>query len=30
VTIELERAEDLPGVLAAVRARGFDADVVRD
>ncbi|HYZ16294.1 MAG TPA: threonine ammonia-lyase [Candidatus Acidoferrum sp.] len=30
LTVELERAEDLPAVLALVRARGFDADVVRD
>lgn len=30
LTVELERAEDLPAVLAQVRARGFDADVVRD
>ncbi|HTW84237.1 MAG TPA: pyridoxal-phosphate dependent enzyme [Candidatus Sulfotelmatobacter sp.] len=30
LTVELERAEDLAGVLAAIRERGFDADVVRD
>jgi hypothetical protein len=30
LTVELERAEDLGGVLAAIAERGFDAEVVRD
>ncbi|MGD1068114.1 MAG: pyridoxal-phosphate dependent enzyme [Vulcanimicrobiaceae bacterium] len=30
LTVELERPEDLGGVLTAIRERGFDAEVVRD
>jgi threonine dehydratase len=30
LTVELERPEDLSGVLTAIRERGFDAEVVRD
>jgi len=28
VTVEVERPEDLSGIMAAIAGRGFDADVV--